>query len=258
MNLKKIGLLLAITTAFVSCKKEPGEGGKATVKGKITGTYICEDNNLVVEKVVNVPDERVYISYGATGEIDDDVRTASDGSYKFEFLQPGKYSIHTYTECSNCVTGIEEVVQEIEVGKKDEEVAVDDFAITFYSGRVCETSAASGPGEGGGKVIKGKVTCVNINENDYDTIGVTGMADKRVYIIYGSGTQQNDDVRTSIDGSFEFTNLNAGSYQVYVMSECRTLQCPSGNKAVLKTVNVTATDSVVDAGEFVSLDFRNP
>jgi len=42
------------------------------------------------------------------------------------------------------------------------------------------------------------------------------------------------------------------------MSECKTLQCPSGLVEVSKSVTISATDTVVDAGEITVLDFRNP
>ncbi len=256
MNVIKMCSIIGVSILFLSCTKEPGEGGKATLKGSLVGTYYCDENGSVLAENIAVPDERVYISYGSNGEIDDDVRTSSNGSFKFEFLQPGQYSIHTYSECAACPTGLIEQVQEVEIGKKDDEVILDDIAIEIYTGRGCNTDA--GPGEGGNKVIRGSLTGIYINEDDYDTLGVKGQADTRVYIIYGSGTQQNDDVRTSLDGSFEFTELKAGSYQVYAMSECRTLQCPSGEEAVLKNITIAETDSIVNIGDIQVIDFRNP
>lgn len=257
MNTMKYLTVAIMAFAFIACKKEPGTGGKTTLKGKLIGTYICEDDGRTLAADVAVPDERIYISYDATGELDDDVRTAPDGSFKFEYLQPGKYSIFTYSECLNCPTGKEVVVQEVEIGKKDEKLELETTSITRVTGRGCHV--AVGAGEGGIATIKGKLIAVYIDDNDInDTLGVVGQPDTRVFIIYGNGTTQSDDVRSSADGSFEFKELKAGDYKLYAMSECKTLQCPSGLVEVSKSVTISATDTVVDAGEITVLDFRNP
>ncbi len=255
MRISKLILFIAIIGLVSSCKKVPGEGGKTTLKGKLLGTYLCEDNGNVLEENIGIPDQRVYISYDATGEIDDDTRTNADGEFKFEFLQPGAYSIITYSECLSCATGLEEVVTNVEIAKKEDEVILEDIPITQITGRGCENSG--GPGEGGNKTISGNLVGIYINENDYDTIDTRGHADARVYIIYGDGNQQNDNVRSSADGSFQFKGLTAGSYQVYAMSECRTLNCPSGEKAVINSITLDDEDTNVST-EIKILDFRNP
>ncbi len=249
--------LVSFLTAVTSCKKEAGTGGKTTLSGKLLGTYICEDDSSILAADIAVPDERIYISYGATGELDDDVRTAPDGSFKFKYLQPGKYSIITYSECLTCPTGKEEIIQEIEIPKKEDELQLETTNVTRYTGRVCHI--AVGAGKGGIATLKGKLIAVYIDDKDInDTLGIVGQPDTRVYIVYGDGTTQSDDVRSSADGSFEFTELNPGKYTVYSMSECKTINCPSGLIQVSKSVVISSTDTEVDSGELTVIDFRNP
>ena len=248
-----IGLVSLFSIAFTSCKKEAGTGGKTTLSGKLLGTYICEDDSSILAADIAVPDERIYISYDATGELDDDVRTAPDGTFKFEYLQPGKYSIITYSECMTCPTGKVEVVQEVEIAKKEDEVDLEPINITRITDRGCPANSK------GSATLKGKLIAVYIDDKDInDTLGIAGKPDTRVYIIYGEGTTQSDDVRSSADGSFEFTELNPGKYTIYAMSECKTLNCPSGLVQVSKSTEITSQNSEVDAGELTVIEFRNP
>lgn len=259
MKVLKLVSLLILPFAFAACKKEPGTGGKTTLSGKIMGNYYCDEDSSLLELGTPIPDERVYISYGATGEIDDDARTAPDGTFKFEFLHPGTYSLMTYSECLSCPTGKVVVTQEIEINKKEEEVTLSDFNVDRYTGRGCPTEEEKlvGPGEGGNKSIRGFVTTVYINEDNInDTIGKSGESDIRVYIIYGDGNLHSDDVRTSLNGEYEFKELLPGSYQVYAISECRTLQCPSEEQPIKVNVTIGNNDDLVRTPEIVILDFK--
>ena len=257
MNTTKYLAIALIAFAFMACKKEPGTGGKTTLKGKLIGTYLCEDDGRTLAADIADPDERVYISYGATGALDDDIRTAPDGSFKFEYLQPGKYSIITYSECLTCPTGKEEVIQEIEIPKKEDELELETTNVVRITGRGCNVGV--GAGKGGVAILKGKLIAIYIDDNEIrDTLGIVGQPDTRVYIIYGDGTTQSDDVRSSADGSFEFKELKAGNYTLYAMSECKTLNCPSGLTQVSTSITIAATDTNVDAGELIVIDFRNP
>tara|TARA_B100000795_G_scaffold57975_1_gene38483 strand:+ start:9161 stop:9934 length:774 start_codon:yes stop_codon:yes gene_type:complete len=257
MNTTKYLAIVLIAFAFMACKKEPGTGGKTTITGKLIGTYLCEDDGRTLAADIAVPDERVYISYGATGALDDDIRTAPDGSFKFEYLQPGKYSIIAYSECLTCPTGKEEVIQEIEIPKKEDELELETTNVVRITGRGCNVGV--GAGKGGVAILKGKLIAIYIDDNEIrDTLGIVGQPDTRVYIIYGDGTTQSDDVRSSADGSFEFKELKAGNYTLYAMSECKTLNCPSGLTQVSTSITIAATDTNVDAGELIVIDFRNP
>ena len=62
MNTTKYLAIVLIAFAFMACKKEPGTGGKTTLKGKLIGTYLCEDDGRTLAADIAVPDERVYIS----------------------------------------------------------------------------------------------------------------------------------------------------------------------------------------------------
>lgn len=63
-------------------------------------------------------------------------------------------------------------------------------------------------------------------------------ADERVYIVYGADEEvYSDEMRTSSNGGFKFTNLTRGDYQVFVY----TKDTVSGGNVIL-TQDVTITD----------------
>jgi len=90
------GLLVAVSL-FISCSKEPGEGGNSVIKGQvIERRYIIYPGNFVETALT---DEDVFICYGDDDNtVDDRVRTSFDGSFKFSELRKGKYRIFLYSE----------------------------------------------------------------------------------------------------------------------------------------------------------------
>lgn len=80
--------LVAIFTAFTSCKKE-GTGGKSSISGKVE------------HHAAAIPGATVYIKYGAidfpgavVSSYDDHVTADAQGAYKFEGLQKGDYYLY--------------------------------------------------------------------------------------------------------------------------------------------------------------------
>lgn len=83
----------AFTITLLSCKKPPGPGGKATIKGRI---YVRDFNSAAYGAPVAeyyAPGETVYISYGTNTGADNDVKTGSDGTFEFQYLRTGHYKV---------------------------------------------------------------------------------------------------------------------------------------------------------------------
>jgi len=125
-----VAILLAIPFLFPSCEKVEGPGGKATIIGKIMQIDIDIEANgdTTVEASYYIPDENVYLIYGNNTIYDDDVKTNFDGSYKFEYLRNGNYTLYAYTECDQA-TDICPVFKEVNIDKGDRVVNVDDIVI---------------------------------------------------------------------------------------------------------------------------------
>lgn len=130
--MKKILFGCAAVLVLAACKKVEGEGGKSSITGKITITEKLYLNGAYSSSVdYDGAKEDVYIVYGDDDNIyDDKVECNYDGSFKFEFLQPGTYTIYAYSELFNPGPNAtnndddyylqEAVIKTIEVGKKED------------------------------------------------------------------------------------------------------------------------------------------
>lgn len=93
MKIIYISLICAIALALgAGCKKEAGEGGRASVKGKV---YAYDWDNTQLYKISEgySSGERVYILYGDKTTVGDDVHTSLDGSFEFKYLNKGHYKV---------------------------------------------------------------------------------------------------------------------------------------------------------------------
>lgn len=93
-----IGLAAALLV-LSGCSKEPGEGGKAEIRGTIYQQEYNENTGQPIGEPVPVGEHRVYIVYGDGAYYDDDVRTGPDGKFRFPWLRKGSYKVYTYSEC---------------------------------------------------------------------------------------------------------------------------------------------------------------
>ena len=124
----RILLGAAIAVLLFSCSKDPGVGGKATIKGYI----IQEDWNINTGQFIDdylAPDERIYIDYGADGFLDDDIRTNYNGLYEFRWLRKGDYEIVAYSDCPTCPSGQEVIRIPITISDRKEVVEVDTITV---------------------------------------------------------------------------------------------------------------------------------
>lgn len=111
-------LLASIAVLSWGCKKEPGEGGKAEIRGAVLRQNVNAVGNPIGEPYP-YQDTRVYIVYGDHDFQDDDVRTGPDGQYVFRWLRKGDYTVYTFGEC-NCPGNSVAISHKVSIdGKKD-------------------------------------------------------------------------------------------------------------------------------------------
>ena len=92
--MKKVFPLTVIAfVLLLSCKKQPGEGGFASIEGKVYVKNYDATFTLLTSEYY-LPAETVYIIYGDGKEIGNTVKTSYDGSFKFNYLRKGKYQIY--------------------------------------------------------------------------------------------------------------------------------------------------------------------
>ena len=124
------GIIILLALAATSCRKGEGKGGKATISGKVYVDYYNQSGSFI-DKSFYARDVDVFIVYGNNTFYDDKVATHHDGSYQFDYLMPGNYTVYTY---SKDVDGTADnskilVLKEVTISDKNETVELDDFVI---------------------------------------------------------------------------------------------------------------------------------
>lgn len=126
----KLIIFMVVCATFLSCKKEPGEGGFASIEGKV---YVkdYDASYTLLNSEYYLPGETVYIIYGGAKEVGNTVKTSYDGSFKFNYLRKGKYKVYVLGEDSlqPFKSVPKEELREITITKKKEKVVLNDLVI---------------------------------------------------------------------------------------------------------------------------------
>ena len=124
--MKKLVFFSLIISFLASCELTEGKGGKAAIKGKI---FIKDYNQEGILKDEYYASEfPVYIIYGDADFYSDEVKTHLDGSFVFDYLNPGNYTIFAYSKCKDCPGEKEALTVEVSL-EKNELVVLQDFEI---------------------------------------------------------------------------------------------------------------------------------
>jgi len=89
---KPVYILIFLAVILISCQKPPGPGGRAMVTGKVFAYDFDNTYHYLLSKGYSAG-ESVYISYGTNSVVGKDVKTTSDGSFEFLYLNKGHYKI---------------------------------------------------------------------------------------------------------------------------------------------------------------------
>lgn len=133
--MKNLLFVFIIISLLTACKKEAGEGGLASIRGKVmTDLRLVPSNPVTYQYSRAGVDEEVYIIYGDNLGPDDRVWTNYKGEFEFKNLRPGDYKIYVY---SRDTTGSAQVnaermpiVKQLTIEDRKEEV--DAGTITIY------------------------------------------------------------------------------------------------------------------------------
>jgi hypothetical protein len=112
----------------VSCKKGPGIGGEASIKGKVTG--MLYDKNFAVKlNSGNVGNWIVNIIYGDDVAIDANQRTSYDGSFEFQYLREGHYTVFTYSRSHKTNSVDSAIILGVDITGKKQVLDLPDIQI---------------------------------------------------------------------------------------------------------------------------------
>lgn len=125
-------LTLIFTVFFFSaCKKVEGTGGSSSIRGKISALNY-NSAGIYQNNSYDAADVDVYIIYGDNKTIQDDkVATSYDGSFEFNYLEKGNYTLYVYEKCfgTDCPTGKTVVLKSATISKSKETVDVGTIEI---------------------------------------------------------------------------------------------------------------------------------
>lgn len=117
-----------LISLFTACTNGPGQGGKASIQGKVHATNWNSTCTLISGDYY-APDEDVYIIYGDDPSYGDKVSTAPDGTFWFRYLRPGTYKIYVYSKECSAASGKVSVETTVEITEKNQKVELPDLEI---------------------------------------------------------------------------------------------------------------------------------
>ncbi|CAN5432337.1 hypothetical protein BH11BAC2_BH11BAC2_00010 [soil metagenome] len=120
-------ILLAAIVVMSSCKKGPGQGGTATIKGNVHTTDY-NSTLLIIQGEYPSADQDVYIIYGNDITYGDRAKSGPDGNYEFKYLREGDYKIYVYSD-DTTLSGKIAVYTNVEITKKKQTVFADTLQI---------------------------------------------------------------------------------------------------------------------------------
>jgi len=125
--MKKL-LFILLSFALLSCNKEPGVGGSSSLTGTVR----------VIDVVVGAPTdttyadgEDVFLIYGTDTlkPYDDSFETSWNGTYKFDYLRKGSYTLFVYSDDYPNSNESKPLFTQVEVEKNGTEYTLDDIVI---------------------------------------------------------------------------------------------------------------------------------
>lgn len=138
--MKKITLLsaVALIQLISSCTKPAGEGGQATIKGRIWvenySTLNAMSDSYTFKGEFAGADEDVFIIYGDDVSYGNKVKSGPDGIFEFKYLRKGDYKIYVKSKDTTRASyfygsGIKTVDISVTIGNKKETVETEDLVI---------------------------------------------------------------------------------------------------------------------------------
>jgi len=120
--------LFLVLSMVMGCTKPEGTGGTSTISGKV---YAFNYNNAgVLQGEYYLSGENVYIIYGSGDNFyDDSYKTSFDGSFRFQYLRQGTYTVFVYSNCDTCSSGTEAISRTVEITSNNQDLVLDDFQI---------------------------------------------------------------------------------------------------------------------------------
>lgn len=113
----------------IACTKEPGQGGTSSINGKVLVYNINSFGDTIGTPFYGM-DEDVFIIYGDKDDTyDDKFATSFDGSYRFDYLTPGTYTLFAYSRCDTCDDEMMPIKKTVEITANKSTNPISDIII---------------------------------------------------------------------------------------------------------------------------------
>jgi len=122
-------MIALISLMMISCKKEPGTGGKSTIYGKV---LVKEYNSTftTLRETYYSPGIWVYLVYGDDRDYSDRIQTGLNGTWEFKYLRPGNYKVYALSKDSTLQTNAAiPVIREVEIPSQKQDIEVPEIVI---------------------------------------------------------------------------------------------------------------------------------
>ncbi len=121
---------------FFSCKKEAGQGGTSSIKGKVYAKYYDKTFYKLTDSAY-APNVDVYIIYGDMPSYGNHQKTNYDGTYEFLYLRNGSYKIYAHSQDTtgqysnhlNIYAPLLYIIKSVEITKRKQTVEVPNINV---------------------------------------------------------------------------------------------------------------------------------
>lgn len=120
--------LLISFMSTTSCDKEPGEGGRASITGKV---YVEDWNGnctVLLDEYYGI-DEAVYIIAGDDPSYFDRIRTGPGGTFWFPYLRVGTYTIYALSKECDVAGNYTPIEITVKINDRSEQFVTEDIII---------------------------------------------------------------------------------------------------------------------------------
>lgn len=123
-------LFISVIFFLSACQKTEGPGGQASVSGKI---FVRDYNDSFTQLVDSyyAMEQRVYIVYGDDTMYGEEIKTHYDGSFRFDYLAKGNYTVYVYSKDSTFTVpgGKYPIKVDFEITDKKEQIDLGTITI---------------------------------------------------------------------------------------------------------------------------------
>ncbi|MCB0760205.1 MAG: hypothetical protein KDC12_01690 [Flavobacteriales bacterium] len=132
--MRSIILVAALALVVSGCSKVAGDGGNASISGKVWEEYrLVLSNPATTQYTTVAADVEVFIIYGEHTSPDDRIHTNYDGEFQYRDLRPGNYTLYVYSKDTTGSATVNPnrmpIVREVEITDRKQEVTIDDIVI---------------------------------------------------------------------------------------------------------------------------------